>query len=336
MRRSLARFRAANALLALTCLSTSAIGETSGDRRVVLSNPAAVDQDDLCFWRDAATPERSLVIASDKSAGRLFVYDLAGALRQELTVPKPGNIDIRQGVTLGNRELDIVAVNQRAEGTCLRLFEVDAATGQLQSLGDAIPTPPNYGGCLFYDREVRRLYFICTAEDGLCHQFEILFDAEGNLTGREVRKWQIGKCEGAVADDERGLLFITEETRGIWKLGARPDDATPGELIALVGEQGLTGDLEGIAIGPAPDRWLIASDQGRSKYVVFESTGEHRLLGELAIDAVGETDGLDVIGADLGEKFPDGLFGCHNGAVKPCPVVLTLWSEAKGLLRRVE
>lgn len=303
---------------------------------LVLTNPAAMDQDDLCIWRDANAPARSLVIASDKSAGRLFTYDLDGKLVQEIVVTKPGNIDSRCGVFLGGRERDLVAVNQRAGGTCLRVFEIDPTTRQLTPLGDAIPTPPNYGGCLYYDREAKRLYFICTAEEGLCHQFEILLDADGKLSGREVRKWQIGKCEGAVADDERGLLFITEESRGIWKLGARPEDATPGELIARVGEHGLTGDLEGIAITPAPERWLIASDQGRSKYVAFESNGEHRYVGELAVDGVGITDGLDVIGESLGERFPTGLFGCHNGAVEPCPVVLIPWAEAKSLLRPTE
>lgn len=322
----------------MLCLPVAAgTDEPSAPQRVTLINPAAVDQDDLTIWRDAGQPSRSLVVASDKSAGKLFVYDFAGNLRQTLSMPKPGNIDLRCDVRVGDRRIDIVAVNQRDQGTGLRLFRLDRETRHLLSLGDLLPTAPNYGGCLFHDRRQERLYFICTAEDGACRQYEISFEA-GDETPRlrEVRTWQIGKCEGAVADDERGLLFITEETRGVWMLGARSEDPAPGELIARVGDHGLTGDLEGVALTGGPEPWLIVSDQGRGKFVAFTAEREARYLGEFAVPGVKETDGLELSLGNFGDAFAVGVFGCHNGAAKPCPIVLTPWTDVKNQLRRAE
>jgi len=300
---------------------------------VTLVNPAALDQDDVCIWRDSDDPARSLAITSDKAAGRIFVYDLNGRLLQQLSVPKPGNIDIRQQVRLGRRCWDLVAVNQRADEPCLRFFQVDHATRRLVPLSGQISTGANYGGCLFHDRAARRLYFIATAADGHCRQFEILTDRPAGVTGRLVREWQIGKCEGAAAIDERGALFITEEQRGIWRLGARPDDATPGKLISLVGQHGLTGDLEGIAAAKKRNL-LVASDQGRGKFVVFDLSGEGRYMGEFSVPGVNETDGVEIVDAPLGESFPEGLFACHNGAVKPCPILLVPLGEALLQVRR--
>ena len=303
---------------------------------VMLINPAAIDQDDVCIWRDADDPERSLAITSDKSADQIFVYDLQGRLLQQLDVPKPGNIDIRQQVRLGGQCLDLVAVNQREGKPCLRLFQVDGAKRQLLPLASEIPLPGNYGGCLFHDRPTGRLYFIATAADGHCRQIEIRADAQAGITGQLVRKWHIGKCEGAAARDESAQVFITEERRGIWRLGARPDDPTPGALLARVGEHGLVGDLEGVALASNTHKMLVVSDQSRGKFVAFESTGGCRFVGEFSVPGVQATDGIEIVDVPLGKHFPQGLFACHNGAAKPCAIVLVPWGEVLAQLPRAE
>src|SRR5262245_30557730 len=115
-----------------------------------LVNPESKDQDDACVWVHPGKRAESTVIASDKSAGRLFVYDLKGRLLQSLVAPKPGNIDIRQGVKFGDRLLDLVVVNQRTEGFRLRVYRVDPASRQLERIDhDDCQTGPNYGGCLY-------------------------------------------------------------------------------------------------------------------------------------------------------------------------------------------
>ena len=45
---------------------------------VTLFGKGVKDQDDMCFWKHPTDPTKSLVIGSDKYAGRLVVYDLEG------------------------------------------------------------------------------------------------------------------------------------------------------------------------------------------------------------------------------------------------------------------
>ena len=81
--------------------------------------------------RNTHAPESSRVIVSDKKAGRIFNYDLAGKLHQALAVPKPGNIDIRQNVTVDGRPRDVVAVNDRGPDWRVRIFIVDPKSRDL-------------------------------------------------------------------------------------------------------------------------------------------------------------------------------------------------------------
>src|SRR5688572_25622209 len=73
----------------------------------------SMDQDDLCVWVDPADASGSVVITADKAANKLWVYDLSGKTIQSLAIRRPGNIDVRYGFPLGEKQLDIVACNQR-------------------------------------------------------------------------------------------------------------------------------------------------------------------------------------------------------------------------------
>lgn len=302
--------------------------------RMQLHHAGNRDQDDLCFWRNRLNPEHSLIITSDKKANLVTVYDLKGAVKQTIDVPKPGNIDIRCGVRLGDQSRDLVVVNQRSDGTRLLVFEVDSGKRRLARLdrGD-ISTGPNYGGCLYLSCRSGLVYFVATSEEGTVEQHELRMDAAGRLSGERVRQWKIGKCEGAVADDERGRLYISEEATGVWELGAEPDAPTPGTLVIRVNEHGLKPDLEGITLlkpkrkdGVGYDGCLILSSQGQSRYFVYERESTHRFLGDFSIAGAEETDGIDVIAEPFGAEFPHGVFGCHSNRGKK-PILLTSWEE---------
>jgi 3-phytase len=298
----------------------------------------AGDQDDMCVWVHPQDRSHSTVIVSDKEAGRLFVYDLSGRLLQELLAQKPGNIDIRSGFPLAGSPVDIVVVNQRegADGFKLLVYKVNRQTRLLERVDDDIRTGDNYGGCLFHNRKAGRFYFVCTSESGTVEQYQLDGSDIGKVTGKKVRSWPLGKCEGAVADDETGRIFISEESRGIWKLGGEPEDPAPGKLILKIGDHGLEGDLEGLAIGRRGDGndFLIVSDQGRSRFVLFELAGEHRLLGEFSIAGARDTDGIELVLGDLGPSFPGGLFACHTARLER-GVLLTAWRDIAAALPSV-
>ncbi len=300
---------------------------------VSLLGAPALDQDDLCFWTHPSEPEKSTVIVSDKAANRIFVYDLNGQLLQELEADKPGNIDIRNGVTLGNRKSTIVAVTIRRGGHRLQIYEVNPDTGTLTRIDAGISTVANYGGCLYHSRRTGRLYFVTTSEESAIAQYELRADDQGRIAGLPVREWSGGKCEGAVADDAAGVLYIGEEAKGVWKVGAEPDDPTPGRLIVEVGQHGIVGDIEGISIFPTTEDqgYLIVSDQGSSRFHVLERQNENKYLTSFSVEGARETDGIDTVPGSFGNQFPEGIFGCHTDGNR-CAMLLTSWKSVADVI----
>lgn len=321
---------AAVALVVMTIGMTSA-GEPS-ERQVPsvlkLEHPEGGDQDDLCFWYDSETPAESRVITSDKKAGLIAVFDLKGEVRQLVKVPKPGNIDIRQDVDCMGTKRDIVAINQRTDGWKLVVFEMDQQTRKLVRLdqGD-LATGPNYGITLYRNPELGTLDAVTTSEDDDVEQYRISFAADGRPTSKLLRSWKLGKCEGAVADDDLGRIYIAVEEQGVWELSADSNQPAPGELVIRLGEHGLKPDLEGIALvrKPEGEGYLFLSSQGQNRIYAYKRGASHEFIGSFEIEGVEETDGLDVIDRPLGDKFPVGLFGCHTAATEDPCILLTSW-----------
>ena len=56
-----------------------------------------------------------------------------------------------------------------------------------------------------------------------CSEEEVGSWKEKMVKGRKVRQWDLAGCESAVADDQGGQLYLAEELRGIWEVGAEPD-----------------------------------------------------------------------------------------------------------------
>jgi len=218
-----------------------------------------------------------------------------------------------------------VVVNQRTGGFKLVVFRVDAKSRKLERIDDGCKTDPNYGGCLYHSVKTGKLFFVCTSDTGTVGQYELKGNGRNQITATKVRDLSVGKCEGAVADDETGMLYIAEEKKGVWKFAAEPDSSVTGTLIASVGEHGLKGDVEGLAIYPSNDRgYLLVSDQGRSRFMAYERESPHRFLGEFSVEGATHSDGIDVSSANLGSTFPDGLFACHTDQ-SPRAVLVSPW-----------
>jgi 3-phytase len=178
---------------------------------VRLDSPEMKDQDDMCVWVHPTAPEKSSVICSDKSANALFVYDLEGKVIQHIPANKPGNIDIRQGVQIDGKPVDLVVFNQR-DGFKLCVYRINGESRKLERADDnLLTTGPNYGGCLYHSKKSGRLYFICTSDRGTVEQYELVGNGQGGIGHKKVRSFPLGKCEGAVADDQNETLFIGEE-----------------------------------------------------------------------------------------------------------------------------
>ncbi len=284
----------------------TAIGETDP---VPNSGDAA---DDPCIWIHPSDPQRSLIIGTDKKGG-LAVFGLDGRTRQFLEVGRLNNVDVRDDFPFAGGPAPVVAASNKTDD-CVDLFRIDPETTEvtfaLRADGPRDLRPD--GLCLYRSAATGDTYAFVTTKAGELGQIRL------TRTGGElVRRVTLGsECEGCVADDELGFVYVAEENVGIWKLRAEPDASDERALVERVGALGrITHDVEGLAILPvAPGRgFLIASSQGSDDFLVFEREGGQRCLGRFrvaaaaGIDGVTHTDGIDVSPLSIPGRFPRGL-----------------------------
>jgi 3-phytase len=292
--------------------------------------PPGGDADDPAIWVHPDEPLRSTIIGTDKLGG-LAVYDLEGEQIQYLADGELNNVDLRDGFRLAGDSVTLVTA---ADSTTNRLaiYRVDPSSRELVDvaarkieLGLAA-----YGSCMYVSRATGRFYAFVNSEKeggdpgGQVEQWELFEVGGGKVDARRVRSFGVGsQTEGCVADDELGDLYIGEEARGIWKYRADPDANTDRERVDSTGPGGhLEAEVEGLALafGPGRSGWLVASSQGDNSFAVYrrregnEYVKSFAVNGADGIDAVEETDGIEVTSRDLGDAFPDGLLVAQDGS----------------------
>jgi 3-phytase len=187
-----------------------------------------------------------------------------------------------------------------------------------------------YGSCMYRSAATGRFYVFVNSEEeggrpgGEVEQWELFEVGGGKVDARRVRRFAVGsQTEGCAVDDEQGELYIGEEAVGIWKYPAEPAAGTKRVRVDSTGPSGhLEAEVEGLAItyGPARSGYLIASSQGNSSFAVYRRGADNEYVKTFTIeaadgiDAVEETDGVDVTTADLGEDFPRGLLVVQDGS----------------------
>jgi 3-phytase len=296
------------------------------------------DTDDMCIWIHPTDASLSTIIVADKAADMVVVFDLSGNTLQTIQLlqtptgsEQPGNIDLRYGFSLGGEVMDIVALNQRSpsQGRGFRIYKIDPDTRLLTRIDDgAAMDHANYGMCLYKSPSTGKFYAFATSSSQGVEQYELVDNGEGQISLVFVRAWDQTKCEGAVADDELGSVYIAEEKSGLWRSDAEPDGSLEGTHIAVVGENGYDNDAEGVTIYYARDGggYIIASSQGNDTFIVYDRLPPHAYVKTFSLEGVEETDGVDVTNVNLGSAFPYGLFVCHaNG--KPSIAVVTAYED---------
>lgn len=298
--------------------------------------------DDPAIWINTAAPEKSLVLGTNKQAG-LFVYDLQGQELQRLNSGRLNNVDVRQQISKANAAVDVAVASRREDNTVL-LFEIDSASGEVQSPA-VINTGLNdiYGICLYQSRE-GVLYTFVNDKDGRFHQIALTWSGN-EWQGELVREFRVdSQPEGCVADDARGTLFVGEEDVGIWTIGADMNAGTELSPVLMASPQ-LVPDVEGLAL--YQDRnatWLVVSSQGNNSYLIVESVPPYAIKGAFrvglnaaaGIDGSSETDGLEVTAFNLGGPWQQGMLVVQDGhnvmPVEPQNFKLIPWSAIDELL----
>ncbi len=303
------------AMLLASCATPFApLPEAPATRETAAVGSPADAADDPAIWIDAAAPERSIILGTDKQAG-LYAYTLEGSVTQFLPVGALNNIDLRQGVAAGAFSGDIAAASNRSDNT-ITLFVIE--NGKLRKSGAFASTIVEpYGLCMGNSAGAVMVFVAYKTGDLIAYRLT------GEGTGVEAARLKLAtQLEGCVFDDEAGTLYIGEEGRGVWKASfANELFGAPALVDEVGGVSGITADIEGMAlykIGPASG-YLIVSSQGDYSYAVYDRSGDNRFLGRFrigpagAVDGAEETDGLEATPVALGADFPAGALIVQDG-----------------------
>jgi 3-phytase len=279
--------------------------------------------DDPAIWA-SASPVRiggvtapGFVAGTDKKAG-LYIYGLDGAILQFLPEGLLNNVDVTEGLSVGGRPQVVLGASDRTPGkTGVSLYLFDPAGGEANAVRPwgAITTDvvEPYGFC--FARMGDQVHAILVGHEGELRQFVLTVDAAGQPAARLVRRAEIGTIsEGCAADEVTGSLFIGEENVGLWRYELDPVTGAARTLIQPIAPGVLVADLEGLTTLQDGDaRYLIGSSQGDSTFAVWRIDGAEPVykgrfvVTDGAVDRVTGTDGLDALGGQVGDAFPEGL-----------------------------
>ncbi|MEH0155096.1 phytase [Limibacter armeniacum] len=300
--------------------------QADAETQAVLATTEEDAADDPAMWIHPEDPSKSLIVGTHKKKG-LYVYDLAGNELGFYPVGKVNNVDIRQGVVLGQDTLDIVAASNRNDNS-ITLMKMTAegklvdVSAQPIMTGEAIDDI--YGFCMYQDQSTGNSFVIANGKNGVVQQWALAAADSGKVTASLAKSYKVpSQPEGMVADDATGTLYIGEEAQGIWKVDLSVDTVATPELIAstkVADNEMLEADLEGIALYKTgiETGYLLASSQGNFSYAVFSLENNYEYLGSFAIekgkvDGVEETDGIEVITDSLSEQYPKGMLMVQDG-----------------------
>ncbi len=275
--------------------------------------------DDPAIWYNKKMPSESLVLGTNKKQG-LLVYDLKGKFVQSIPHGHINNVDVRYGLTLKGKTVDIAASSNRSNNS-LSLYTIDPATRKV-NLATEVPLTMKdpYGLCM--GQKGNQLSVWINDKSGLFEEYLVVVE-KNHLTAKKARHFSVGsQPEGCVVDDKTQRLFVGEEDVGVWVVDLAAKQLAPQSVIKVGGV--LTADVEGISIayqGYKKKDVLVISSQGDNSYVLVDTQSPYKVFGKFriglnpgkGIDGVSETDGLSVSTKDFGGQFSKGILITQDG-----------------------
>lgn len=278
--------------------------------------------DDIAIFIHPSDDNKHAIVGTNKQFG-LVVYDQTGKTLHQYPIGRVNNVDLRQNVEWNNEEITIVGSSNRTDNT-ITFFRINESDLSLEAI-DAQPITSNvdevYGFCMY--KTATECYAFVVGKDGVVEQWLLTANPAGKLLADRVRTFDVGsQCEGIVADDELGYLYVGEELVGIWRYGANPDDGDLRTNIDLIQDNSnLKADVEGLTIYKEEngEGYLLVSSQGNNSYAVYERNHTNQYLGSFKIkskgdiDGTSDTDGIDATSEPFG-PYDKGIFVVQDGA----------------------
>ena len=272
--------------------------------------------EDLAIFVHPTDLEKSMLIGANTFTG-LATYDLEGQLLKHYPVGPIHRVDTRSDFKIGDETVHLVVASNWEENS-LQVFKLDTSSMELTEINKEpiVSRVTEISGFCLYQNAEGLLYAFVTGREGWLEQWALLASGE-KVRGELIRSFYVGpKCEGLVADDELGQLYITQRRRGIWKCAAEPDESQDIYLVDnFRNNSHIKKNLQGISLYYAPEGagYLIVSSQGNDSYAVYRRQGRNTFLGSFKIgdgevDGASESSGIAVTNLPLSSKFPKGLF----------------------------
>jgi 3-phytase len=328
-----------------THISVAAQETTGGLLLTPVTTTASVpdDADDPAVWINSADPANSLILGTNKVAapsGALYVFGLDGGVRQVFApLDRPNNVDVEYGLQTESGPIDIAVVTERLRSR-LRVFRVEASgitsidAGGVPVLdGESGEAAMPMGISLYRRPGDGAIFAIVAPKTGgttrYLWQYRLTMDAATqSVRGTLVRRFGSysgsGEIEAVAVDDEPGYVYYSDEEFALHKWRADPDAPDADVELAAFGRDGFKQQREGLAILARPDGtgFIVCSDQiaGGTELRVFRREGQpgrphdHDPAVAVIRTMADSTDGLEVIAAPLGPRFPHGLLVMMNSA----------------------
>ncbi len=268
--------------------------------------------DDPEIWVDPRDNNRAVIFGTDKQAG-LYSYDLSGQQIGFIPDGRLNNVDLRGGLITPQGERVLVGASDR-DRMGAAFYLLDPATLKVTPWGLAkLDLSEPYGFCM--GRRQDAFIALINGTDGQVRQVQIAVGADGGLIATEERRFDVGsQTEGCVVDDQKGLLYIGEESVGVWRYDLDPTSTKPRSLIASAPSAMLQPDVEGITLlREGPKTWLIVSSQGDSAFAIWRVdgpepayNGRFSVVSAGGVDGVTGTDGVAALGGVVGQ-YSEGL-----------------------------
>jgi len=317
----------------------------------VATDPVATSgdsADDPAIWVHPQYTSQSLIFGTNKQGG-LEWYGFDGKrLGVVAEDSRPNNVDVAYDVRLGEREVDVVGAAVAGTRFGFQLFVIDAEARSVRSATDApfavlAGTEP-YGSTLYRRARDGELFAFVNDRNGRVEQYAI-DGKSGTFVATLVRTFEVGgKTEGMVVDEERGLLFVGEEKRAVWRYDAEPEaPSTQRDRVAVleVGMPGVVPDIEGLAIyyGRGGRGFLLVAVQGANRVFVLDREAPHVVRKVIdprpsaTIGDIEDTDGIAVESFGLAAPFERGLFVAQDGKNAPSnqDFKFYAWSDLAGV-----
>lgn len=276
--------------------------------------------DDPAIWVNSANVQESLIFGTDKKGG-IASYKLTNG--EEVSYDKVGkinNIDIRQNIVVNGENVSILAGSDRAKEDII--FGTIDNNGKLTyhplSGTEKLRGKEVYGFCLGLV-DGKPLAFI-NDKDGYIYIFELIKNGT-EWSAKSIKTLKVDtQPEGMVVDDANAKLYVGQEEYAVWNIDLNDYSYRKINKSSEYNNEFIKYDIEGISLYPTgrTTGYLIVSSQGNNSYALFKREGNNDYITSFrivdgTIDGVEETDGLDVVNANLGSQFPKGILVTQDG-----------------------